>query len=175
MASGRVNRAHHHSHEQTVDPVTFKGVAGRMDEMSVWGLRGRIHTESAYFEDLSGAPPTFLDFKKDGSLITQVAGGVEVPTLPDEVVIATHVSVVHEDGGASGDAFTLFLWDFSGATVATSPMINFGAGVLQVDCFIWDTPYTFNLCDGWGMDGVTGGSASNVRMRVLVEFVAVQA
>ena len=171
----RVNKAHHHTHEQTVDSVTFKGVGGRRDEMSVWGLRGRIHTESVYFEDLSGAPPAFLDPKKDGSLITQVAGGIEVPTLPDEVVIATHVSVIHEDGGASGDFFTLSLWDFSGAVVATSPSISFGVGVLAVDCFIWDAPFTFNLCDGWGIDGTTGGSAANVRIRILLEFVTIQA
>ena len=63
----------------------------------------------------------------------------------------------------------------AGAVVATSPSISFGVGVLAVDCFIWDAPFTFNLCDGWGIDGSTGGSASNVRIRILLEFVTIQA
>lgn len=171
----RVNKAHHHAHEQTIDPATFKGVGGRRDEMSVWGLRGRIHTEAAYFEDLSGSPPMFLDFKKDGSLIAQVAGGIEVPTLPNEVVIATHAAIMHIDGASTGDIFQLYLLNLSGALVASSPLIAFGVGVIDVDCFMWDAPHVFNLCDGWGIEGVTGGAASNVRMRILVEFVAIEA
>ena len=175
FGSGRTNKSHHHSHEQTVDGSTFKGVAGRSDEMSVWGLRGRIHTEAAYFEDLSGDPPVFLDFQQDGQIITQAGGGIEIPTLPNEVVIATHCSVIHEEAAATGDLFQLLLLDFAGAAVASSPIFFFSPGPPGVDCFTWDAPHAFSSCDGWGVFGITGGTAAIVRMRILNQFVAIEA
>ena len=176
MEPGRQNQAHHHTHEQHVDATTSKGTGGRRDEMSVWGLRGRIHTECCYCEDESGSVITFLDFAKDGGLILSLLGHIPVPTLPQELVQATHASVAHVDGSASGDSFTLFLFDFSGALIASSPVIPFGVGTIAITCFKWDFVHTFGMCDAWSLWGITtSSSATNVKVRVLLEFVAEEA
>lgn len=173
----RVNKAHHHAHERTIDEVTFKGVAGRRDEMNVWGLRGRIHTEAVYHEDLSGSPPFFLDFKKDGALIDPAIGGLPVPTLPDEVVIATHCSVTDIAEAPLGfEAFQFFLFDSTDTLISAGSVIEWGNGVVQTVCFVWDAPFAFSSCDNWYVIGVSTFSAEiNTQIRIVMEFVAIEA
>lgn len=173
---GRMNPAHHHTHEQRVSAATYKGVGGRRDEMSVWGLEGRIHTECAHFKDISGSPIGLMDFTKDGEFVDEaLTNGVNVPTLPDEKVVATHVNVRHMDGGASGDFWQLYLFDSAGSLVSSSPLTAWGAGAFVTTCFMWDVPHTFTLCDTWFITGLSAfGLATEAIMRVTLEFVALR-
>lgn len=173
---GRVNKAHEYSHEQRIG-ATYKGVAGRRDEMSVWGLEGRIHTEAVMFDE-TGSPISIMAFTKDGAGVETVWGtgrDCPIPCLPNEKVIATHASAVHIDYGSSGDSFQLWLTDGIGTLLASSPVIAFGAGSIGTNCWLWNTPWQFLLCDQWGLTGfTTGGLADDVQIRVLVEFVALK-